>query len=74
VAGLVEVGPPPAALLGQVFAAGVVDEDAPHGLRGGGKEVSTAVSVLGLLDIDHAQVRLVDEGGRLQRLAGSLLG
>ena len=49
-------------------------ENASHGLGRGGKEMAATVPLLGLLDIDQPEVGLVDQGGRLQRLAGRLLG
>ena len=55
-------------------ATGPVDEDAAHGLGGGGEEVAAAVPVPRLLDVHQSQVRLVDQRGRLQRLARLLLG
>src|SRR5262249_21354111 len=42
------------------LAAGVVDEDAAHGLGSGGEEVAAAVPVLGLVHVHQPQVRLVD--------------
>src|SRR5262249_48110865 len=56
------------------LAPGVVDEDAAHGLGGGGEEVAAAVPVLGLLAADQSEVGIVDEGGRLEGLPGPLLG
>ena len=63
-----------AAVAKTLFATGALDEDAPHGLGCGGEEVSAAVSLLDLLRVHEAQVRLVDQGGGLQRLARFLLG
>src|SRR5262249_41315679 len=54
--------------------AGIVDEDAAHGLGGGREEVTAAVPVLGLFDVHQPQVRLVDQGGGLEGLARLLLG
>jgi hypothetical protein len=50
------------------------DEDAAHGLGGGGEEVSPAVPVLRLLHVHQPHVRLVYQGGGLKGLAGPLLG
>ncbi len=36
--------------------------------------MAAAIPVLGLLDINQPEVRLVDQGRRLERLAGLLLG
>jgi hypothetical protein len=51
----------------------LVNQDAPHGLSRGGEEVSPAIPVLGLLYADQPQVRLVDQGGWLKRLARRFL-
>jgi len=66
--------PPPPAVLDGLLAAGVVDEDVPHGLGTGGVEVVAALP--GALDIpaDEAEVGIVDEGGGLERLARRLVG
>ena len=63
-----------AAVLAALLPPGVFHEDAAHGFRGGGEEVAAAVPVPRLLDVHQPQVRLVDQRGRLQRLAGLLLG
>ena len=57
-----------------LLAAGVLDEDPPHGLGGGGEEVAATVPWSGWLAADQAEIGLVDQGGRLERLAGPLLG
>jgi hypothetical protein len=44
------------------------DEDVPHRPRGGAEEVAAALPA-GVLIAHQAQVRFVDEGGRLQGLA-----
>src|SRR5262245_13134950 len=56
-----------------VLAAGVLDEDAAHGLGRGSEEVTAAVPVLGLFDVHQPQVRLVDQGGGLEGLVRLLL-
>ena len=66
--------PAAAAVLGPRIAAGTFDQDAAHGLGGGGEEVSPAVPVAGLLHIYQAQVGLVNEGGSLEGLAGAFPG
>jgi hypothetical protein len=60
----------PAALLGLV-RAGVVDEDAAHHLRGHADELRAVLPARAPL-VNHQQVRLVDEGGRLERVVGAL--
>src|SRR5204863_775691 len=65
---------PPAAALQAVLVAGAVDQDAAHGLGGGGEEVSAAVPLLRLLAADEAEVCLVNQRGGLKRLPGLLLG
>src|SRR5262249_41496737 len=44
-------------------------QDSANGLGGGGEEVAAAVPVLGPFAVHQPQVRLVDQGGGLQRLA-----
>jgi hypothetical protein len=62
-----------AAALETGFAAGVLDEEAAHGLGGGGEELAAAVPVsVGRL-ADQAQVRLVDQRRGLERLPGCLV-
>ena len=61
-------------MLAGLLAAGLVHEDAAHGLGRRCEEVPPAVPVLGPLDIDQPQVGLVDQRGRLQGLARHLLG
>ena len=51
--------------------AGVVHEDAAHGARGHVVKVDAALPGHGL-DIDQAQVSLVDQGGRAERVAAAL--
>src|SRR5262249_44671432 len=57
--------PPPAAVPDPALAAGGLDEDAAHGLGRGGEEVAAARE---RLVADEAQVRLVDQRRRLERL------
>ena len=72
----VEVGvlaPPAAAALLAALAAGVLDQDAAHGLGGGGEEVAAVGE--GLVRVGRqAQVGLVDQGGGVERLARLLAG
>ena len=53
---------------------GPVDQDAAHGLGGGGEEVPAPIPVLGLLPAHQPQVRLVHQRGRLQGLTGLFVG
>jgi len=55
-------------------AASVVHEDAAHGLGTGGKEMAAMVPALLLAVAQQPQIGFVDQGGRLQRLAGCFLG
>ena len=64
---------PVAAVLGPPFPPGVVDEDAAHGFGGGGEEVAAAVPGLGLARAHESEIRLMDEGRGLERLAGLFL-
>ena len=50
------------------------DQDPPHRLGRGSKEMAAAVPVLGLVNVHQAQVRLVNHGRRLEGLAGWLVG
>ena len=54
------------------LAAGVFNQDAAHGLGGRGEEVPAAVPVLWPGAGDQAEVGLVDQGGRLERVIRSL--
>ena len=65
-------GPPHAAYV--PVRRALLDENAPHGLGGSCKEMAPAVPMLGLVNIDQPDVRLVDQRGGLKRLAGILLG
>jgi hypothetical protein len=57
-----------------LLAASVFDENGPHGLGCGSKEMASAVPVLDLVDVHQADVRLVDQRRGLERLAGFFLG
>ena len=52
------------------LASGVVNQDTPHGLGRGGKEVA---AVFKMLAAGQAEVGLVDQRGRFERLAGPFL-
>src|SRR5207249_1845045 len=72
---LVQLPPPrPAAALDPVLASCPLDQDAAHGLGGGGEEVPATVPVLDLVHVHQPQVGFVHQGGGLKRLAGRLLG
>lgn len=60
-----------ATMLGGFFSPSIFDEDAAHGLRGRGEEVTPALE---LLIADQTQERLVDEASRLKRLPRCLQG
>src|SRR5262245_10674272 len=72
---VVEVLPfqPPAMLLGSL-AAGVLDQDAMHGLGSSGQEVTAAVPPLGLVATDEPEIGFVHQGRRLERLPWFLPG
>ena len=55
------------------LAAGTLDQDAAHGLGRRGEEVAPAVPA-GVLGTDQAEIGLMHQGGRLERLAGLLPG
>ncbi len=55
-----------AAALAGALLSRVIDEHAPHRLRGEGEEVMAIVDDVGA--VHEAQIRLVDERGRLQRV------
>src|SRR6516165_7732117 len=63
-----------AAVLGASLAAGIVDQDAAHGLGGGGEEMPPTVPVLGVLTLEQTEVRLVDQSRGLKGLPGLFLG
>src|SRR5262249_7756552 len=65
---------PVAAAFVRAPGASVIDQDATHGLGGCREEVSLAGEVWSLALTDEPQVSLVNQGGRLERLAGRLVG
>jgi hypothetical protein len=55
------------------LAAGVLDQDTPHGLGRRGEEVPPALPAPIVPRANQPKIRLVDQGGGLKRLAGTLL-
>ena len=55
------------------FPARVLDQNPSHGLGRSGEEVAPIVPPLWLIDVDQAEICLVDERCGLQRLSGLLL-
>ena len=51
--------------------AGALDQDLPHRVGGNGAEVGAVLPAIRTI-LHQPQVRLVDEAGRLKRLAGTL--
>jgi hypothetical protein len=71
----IEVEPlAPAAPLDAAASAGAFDEDAAHGLGGGGEEVPAAVPRRRLVHVHQAKVRLMHQRRGLERLPRLLLG
>ena len=62
-----------AAMFEPSLAAGSLDQDAAHGLGRRGEEVAPAVPA-GVLGTDQAEIGLMHQGGRLERLSGVLPG
>jgi len=58
-----------AAVTDRLFAAGLINEDAAHGL-GGGREEMGAIDKFGFRVADQPQPRFMHERGGLQRLVG----
>src|SRR5262245_52549424 len=61
-------------MLDALLAAGALDEDSPHGLGGCPEEMAAAVPAPFVRRADEPEVRLVDQGSRLQGVAGGLAG
>src|SRR5262249_31173041 len=51
----------------------LLDEDPPHRLRRGGEEMASTLPTLSNVDVHESHVSLMDERGRLQRLAWTFL-
>jgi hypothetical protein len=63
-----------AAVNDALFVTGTFDQDAPHGVGRGREEMAAVVPTGGVGGFDEPQIRLVDEGRRVQGVAGSLRG
>ncbi len=63
----------PTSPLDAACGAGGVHENPSHGFGGGGEEVPPAVPAWGEIRPDEAEVRLVNEGRGLERMARLLL-
>ena len=64
-----DVDSPTPTVFEALLAPGAVDEDAAHGLGGGGEEVAPAVPAVVVRGADQPEVRLVDQGGGFECLA-----
>ena len=72
--GFIEIDAAPlAAVLFPALAASLFNEYPPHGLGRRREEVPAAVPALDVLCVYQPQIRLVDEGRRLEGLARFLL-
>src|SRR5262249_58838879 len=70
----VEVAPGEvAAAFAPTLAAGILNQDAAHGLGSRGEEVAAAVPVVATGVADKAEVGLVDQGGGLEGLPRRLV-
>ena len=63
-----------AAALETGLTTGVLDQDAPHGFRGGGKEVGAALPRLVGLTSDQPEIGFMHEGSGVERLSRRLSG
>lgn len=71
---VVKINPPVSAAVSQsLIATCRFNQNASHGIGGGGEEVPPATPRLSLVDIHKAKVRFMHQGGGLQRMAGLLL-
>jgi hypothetical protein len=66
--------PSPPTMFQAFFAAGAIEEDAAHRLGRRREEVPATVPSLLVPAANQPQVRLVDQGRRVQRLPGRLVG
>jgi hypothetical protein len=62
-----------AAVFEPPLTSSMLDKNASHRLGRSGKEMAAAVPVLGGIWPNQSQISIVDQGGRLQRLAGLLM-
>jgi hypothetical protein len=60
-------------VFGTASAAGALHKNPSHGFRGGNEEMSAAVPTLGFIS-NQPEVRLVNQGGRLEGLAWWFVG
>ena len=63
-----------AAVLLALLTAGCVHQNAPHGFRGGSEKVPAILPAGGIDRSDQAEIRFVNEGGRIQRVIGPFVG
>ena len=63
-----------AAVLTGTLAAGIVDQDAAHGLGRSGEEVPPTVPTIIVFATEQTKIRLVDQGRGLESLTGLLPG
>ena len=61
-------------MLETAFAPRIVDENATHCFGSGAKEVGPTAPATGLVCIHQPDIRLMNEGGCLERLTGVLMG
>jgi hypothetical protein len=66
--------PAQAPVFDALLPPGILDQDAAHGLGRGGEEMAATVPWLVCVAPDQPQIRLVDQGGRLQRLPRLFVG
>jgi hypothetical protein len=64
---------PLAAMFEPLFAAGVFDQDAAHGLGRSRKEMPASIPLPGLGDLHESQIGFMNQGRRVERLPGPLL-
>jgi hypothetical protein len=63
-----------ASVSNRFLPSSLIDQDAPHGFRGGGEEVAAVVPASSVGRPDQPQISLVDEGGCVQSVARRLVG
>src|SRR5262249_945711 len=65
---------PLATMLVPLLAPGMLHQDAAHGLGTGGEEMAAMVPLVAVGGADEPEVGFVNESGRLQGVAGRLVG